>query len=61
MNDTEHNKFPIGRYREPENICDIKLDEYIKVIKDFPSRSISQLSLKTGDVLVILDKFPTGN
>ncbi|MDR6157526.1 putative damage-inducible protein DinB [Chryseobacterium sp. SLBN-27] len=38
MNDIEQKRFPIGQFKEPENICDIKLDEYIKVIKDFPAK-----------------------
>ena len=38
MNNLEQKKFPKGKYQEPENICDVTLDEYIKVIKDFPGR-----------------------
>ena len=38
MSNLEQNKFPIGPFEAPENICDIKLDEYIKVIKDFPGK-----------------------
>ncbi|KQT23275.1 hydrolase [Chryseobacterium sp. Leaf405] len=38
MNDLEQKRFPIGKFEYPENICDIKLDEYIKVIKDFPGK-----------------------
>lgn len=38
MNDIEQKKFPIGTFEVPENICDITLDEYIKVIKDFPGK-----------------------
>lgn len=38
MNSSEHKKFPIGPFEQPENICDSKLDEYIKVIKDFPGK-----------------------
>lgn len=38
MDSLEHKKFPIGRFEIPENICDIKLNEYIKVIKDFPDK-----------------------
>lgn len=38
MNDIEQKKFPIGIFEVPENICDITLDEYIKVIKDFPGK-----------------------
>ncbi|KMQ68328.1 hydrolase [Chryseobacterium sp. FH2] len=38
MNTLENKKYPIGHFQEPANICDIKLDENIKVIKDFPGR-----------------------
>lgn len=38
MSNLEQKKFPIGQFKQPENICDITLDEYIKVIKDFPGR-----------------------
>jgi uncharacterized damage-inducible protein DinB len=38
MTNLEQKRFPIGKFEAPENICDIKLDEYIKVIKDFPGK-----------------------
>ncbi|ANF52666.1 YfiT family bacillithiol transferase [Chryseobacterium glaciei] len=38
MSNLEQKRFPIGEYQQPENICDIKLDEYIKVIKNFPEK-----------------------
>ncbi|GEN70732.1 YfiT family bacillithiol transferase [Chryseobacterium lathyri] len=38
MNDLEQKKFPIGQFQQSENICDTKLDEHIKVIKNFPAR-----------------------
>lgn len=38
MNDLDQKRFPIGKFEYPENICDIKLDEYIKVIRDFPGK-----------------------
>lgn len=38
MSDLEYKKFPIGKFEYPENICDIKLDEYIAAIRDFPGR-----------------------
>ncbi|CAA7197486.1 YfiT family bacillithiol transferase [Chryseobacterium potabilaquae] len=38
MNILEKKKFPIGQFEQPENISDIELDYYIKVIKDFPGR-----------------------
>ncbi|RMZ60131.1 putative metal-dependent hydrolase [Chryseobacterium nematophagum] len=38
MNILEKKKFPIGQFEQPENISDIELDHYIKVIKDFPGR-----------------------
>lgn len=37
MNNLEQKKFPIGKF-EADEICDVKLDEYIKVIKDFPAK-----------------------
>lgn len=38
MSNLEHKKYPIGRFEVPDNICDIKLSEYIKVIKNFPEK-----------------------
>lgn len=38
MSNLEHKKYPIGRFEVPQNICDIQLNEYIKVIKDFPDK-----------------------
>ncbi len=38
MSDLEHKKFPIGKFEYPESICDIRLDEYIAIIRDFPGR-----------------------
>ncbi len=38
MSSLEQKKFPIGPFQHPENICDIKLDEHIRVIKNFPGK-----------------------
>lgn len=38
MTNLDQKRFPIGEYQQPANICDIKLDEYIKVIKNFPEK-----------------------
>lgn len=38
MNDLEQRKYPIGQFQAPDHISDVELDEYIKVIKDFPGR-----------------------
>ncbi|SDR11297.1 DinB superfamily protein [Chryseobacterium soldanellicola] len=38
MNDLDKKRFPIGEFEAPENICDTKLDENIKIIKDFPGK-----------------------
>lgn len=38
MNNLEHKKYPIGKFKKPENISDQDLDLYIKTIKDFPGK-----------------------
>lgn len=38
MSNLKQKKYPIGRFEVPEDICDIKLNEYIKVIKNFPDK-----------------------
>ncbi|WP_419870873.1 YfiT family bacillithiol transferase [Chryseobacterium sp. CT-SW4] len=38
MTNLEEKKFPIGPFIAPQNICDIELDGYIKVIKNFPGK-----------------------
>lgn len=38
MSNLEQKKFPIGQFQQPEKVCDIKLDEHLKIIKDFPGR-----------------------
>ena len=36
--DSEIKKYPLGRFSAPEKISDVDVDEYIQVIKHFPSR-----------------------
>lgn len=38
MKSTEKNKYPIGKYEAPKEITCQKIDEHIKVIKDFPQK-----------------------
>lgn len=38
MDDLDVKKFPIGEFQETDSNCDIKLDEQIKVIKNFPGK-----------------------
>lgn len=38
MSNTEQYKYPIGLFDEPESITDIQVDEFIKIIKEFPSK-----------------------
>ncbi|CAA7390953.1 YfiT family bacillithiol transferase [Chryseobacterium fistulae] len=51
MNILEKKKFPIGQFEQPENISDIELDYYIKVIKDFPGRLKNLIENFTEDQL----------
>lgn len=34
----EEKKFPIGQFKKPEHISDVDLEQYIRVIKNFPGR-----------------------
>lgn len=38
MNNIEAKRYPIGKFNEPRKISDSELDDYIKVIKDFPGK-----------------------
>lgn len=38
MSNNELKRYPIGHFDEPKNITDIQVDEFIKVIKEFPSK-----------------------
>lgn len=38
MNNLEHKKFPIGKFKENNTSCDIELESHIKVIKNFPEK-----------------------
>jgi hypothetical protein len=38
MNDLDKKRFPIGDFEAPANICDTKLDENMKILKDFPGK-----------------------
>ncbi|MBL1221109.1 putative metal-dependent hydrolase [Chryseobacterium sp. L7] len=49
--DLELKKFPIGQFEAPQNICDIKLDEHIKVIKNFPGKLKDLIEHFTDDQL----------
>ena len=51
MSNLEKKKFPIGQFQKPENICDIKLDEYINVIKNFPGKLKNLIEDFTDDQL----------
>lgn len=51
MSNLEHKKFPIGQFQQSDNICDIKLEEYIRVIKDFPVRLKKLIENFTDDQL----------
>jgi uncharacterized damage-inducible protein DinB len=38
MDNLEHQKYPIGKFQNPEKISDQDLDRYIKILKDFPGK-----------------------
>lgn len=38
MDVLEQKRFPIGRFVAPANISDIEIDEFIKILKDFPAK-----------------------
>lgn len=45
MDNLEQKKYPIGKFAAPERISDIQIDQYLKVLKDFPGK----LKLLIGD------------
>ncbi|MDR2235857.1 MAG: putative metal-dependent hydrolase [Chryseobacterium sp.] len=51
MSGLEQKKFPIGQFQQPDNICDIRLDELIKVIKNFPGKLKDLIENFTDDQL----------
>lgn len=51
MDNLEQKRFPIGRFEEPEKICDITLDKHIKVIKNFPGKLRDLIESFTDDQL----------
>ncbi|WP_234111346.1 MULTISPECIES: YfiT family bacillithiol transferase [Chryseobacterium] len=38
MDNMEQKKYPIGKFTAPEQISDQQIDQYIKVLKDFPGK-----------------------
>lgn len=38
MTNLEQKKYPIGRFVAPTAISDVEIDQYIKVLKDFPAK-----------------------
>ena len=38
MDNLEHKKYPIGKFKDKDEITDQDIDRYIKTIKDFPSK-----------------------
>jgi len=51
MSSLEQKKFPIGTFQQPENICDTRLDEHIRVIKSFPGKLKDLIENFTDDQL----------
>lgn len=51
MNDLDQKKYPIGKFEPSEPICDVKLDEHIKVIKNFPEKLKNLIEDFTDDQL----------
>lgn len=38
MDPLENKKYPLGRFRQPENVSDLDLEEHIETIKKFPDK-----------------------
>ncbi len=51
MNDMEEYRFPVGKYEPAHEISDADIDDYIRVLKDFPGRLKNVVDSWTDDML----------